>query len=128
VLQRRREIGIRLAIGARSLDIARRVTLEVFVMVFLGAAAGLGLGMASARYVESLLYQVKAADLGSLALPSLAILAAALLAALPPVIRAVRIDPVTGIAKQLGVSRTSVIRLLRSRKSPKQGMHFGAGG
>jgi ABC-type antimicrobial peptide transport system permease subunit len=77
VLQRRREIGIRTAIGARSLDIARRVTLEVFAMVFLGAAAGLGLGVASARYIESLLYQVKAADLGSLALPSLAILGAA---------------------------------------------------
>jgi predicted permease len=94
VLQRRREIGIRMAIGARSLDIARRVTLDVFAMVLLGAAAGLGLGMASARYVESLLYQVKATDFGALALPSLAILATALLAALPPVIRAVRIDPV----------------------------------
>jgi predicted permease len=94
VLQRRREIGIRMAIGARSLDIARRVTLDVFAMVMLGAAAGLGLGMASARYIEALLYQVNATDLGGLALPSLAILAAALLAALPPVIRAVRIDPV----------------------------------
>jgi ABC-type lipoprotein release transport system permease subunit len=94
VLQRRREIGIRMAIGARSLDIARGLTLEVFAMVFLGAAAGLGLGMASAHYIESLLYQVKATDLGSLTLPALAILAAALLAALPPVIRAVRIDPV----------------------------------
>ena len=94
VLQRRREIGIRMAIGARSFDIARRVTLDVFVMVLLGAAAGLGLGMASARYVESLLYQVRPTDFGALALPSLAIFAAALLAALPPVIRAVRIDPV----------------------------------
>ncbi len=94
VLQRRREIGIRMAIGARSLDIARRFTLEVFAMVILGAAAGFGLGMASVRYIESLLYQVKATDLGSLALPSSAMLAAALLAALPPVIRAVRIDPV----------------------------------
>ncbi len=94
VLQRRREIGIRMAIGARSLDIARRVSLDVFAMVFLGAAAGLGLGMASVRYIEALLYQVKATDFGALALPSLAILAAALLAALPPVIGAVRIDPV----------------------------------
>jgi ABC-type lipoprotein release transport system permease subunit len=38
---------------------------------------------------------VKAGDLGTLAVPSLTIIAAALLAALPPVIRAVRIDPVT---------------------------------
>jgi len=93
VLQRRREIGIRMAIGARSGAIARLVTLPVFSMVLVGALAGLALGMASARYIESLFYEVKATDLDSLALPSLTILAAATLAALPAVIRAVRIDP-----------------------------------
>jgi predicted permease len=95
VFQRRREIGIRMAIGAQAGDIARRVTVEVFTMVVAGALAGLALGMASARYIETLLYQVKPTDLGLLALPSLIILAAALLAALPAVIHAVRIDPVT---------------------------------
>ena len=94
VLQRRREIGIRMAIGAQSGDIARRVTVEVFSMVLVGALAGLALGMASVRYIETLLYQVKAGDLGPMALPALAILAAAFLAALPAVIHAVRIDPV----------------------------------
>jgi predicted permease len=94
VLQRRREIGIRMAIGARAGDIARRVTGEVFAMVLVGAVAGLGLGMAAMRYVETLFYQVKATDAGVLALPSLAILGAAVLAALPPVIHAVRTDPV----------------------------------
>ena len=49
VLQRRREIGIRMAIGAPAADIARRVSAEVFSMVLLGALAGLALGMASAR-------------------------------------------------------------------------------
>ena len=93
VLQRRREIGIRMAIGAQAADIARRVARDVFAMVLAGAAAGLALGMVSVRYIESLLYQVKAADAAMLALPSLTILAAALLAALPAVIRAVRIDP-----------------------------------
>ena len=95
VLQRRREIGIRIAIGAQAGEIARRVTADVFSMVLVGAAAGVALGMAAVRYIESLLYQVKATDLGVLALPSLTILAAALLAALPAVVRAVRIDPVT---------------------------------
>jgi putative ABC transport system permease protein len=95
VLQRRREIGIRLAIGAQPGGIARLVTVDVFSMVVAGALAGLALGMASVRYIESLLYQVKGTDVGVLALPSLTILAAALLAALPAVIRAVRIDPVT---------------------------------
>jgi ABC-type lipoprotein release transport system permease subunit len=55
---------------------------------------GVALGLASARYLESLLFQVKATDLRVLALPALTIAAAALLAALPAVIRAVRIDPV----------------------------------
>jgi ABC-type antimicrobial peptide transport system permease subunit len=93
VLQRRREIGIRIAVGAQAGGIARLVTSEVFSMVLLGAAGGIGLGMLSVRYVESLFYQVKATDLQMLALPSLAILAGALLAALRPVIQAVRIDP-----------------------------------
>ena len=93
VLQRRREIGIRMAIGAQAGDIARRVTVDAFSMVLVGALAGLALGMASTRYIESLLYQVKPTEFGVLALPSLTILGAALLAALPAVIRAVRIDP-----------------------------------
>jgi len=93
VLQRRREIGIRMAIGARASDIARRVTADVFGMVLLGAIAGLALSLASVRYIESLLYEVKPTDPSILALPSVTILLAAFLAALPPVIRAVRIDP-----------------------------------
>jgi len=93
VLQRRREIGIRLAIGARAGSIARGVTAEVFLMVLVGAAAGLALGMAAVRSLESLLFQVKAYDLTMLAIPAMTIVAAALLAAVPAVIRAVRIDP-----------------------------------
>jgi len=97
VLQRRREIGIRMAIGAQAGDIARRVTADVFLMVLAGALTGLALGMASARSIEALLYQVKATDLAMLALPSFTILAAALLAALPAVVHAVRIDPVAAL-------------------------------
>jgi predicted permease len=93
VLQRRREIAIRMAVGAEAGGVARLVTRDVFSMVLLGAAAGVGLGMISVQYVESLFYQVKATDLEMLALPSLAILAGALLAALRPVVQAVRIDP-----------------------------------
>jgi ABC-type antimicrobial peptide transport system permease subunit len=88
VLQRR------MAIGAQAGNIARLVTVEIFAMVPVGALAGIALGMTSARYIEALLYQVKPTDLGMLALPSFTILAAALLAALPAVIHAVRIDPV----------------------------------
>jgi hypothetical protein len=49
---------------------------------------------ASVRYIESLLYEVKGTDVRMRMIPSLTILAAALVAALPAVIRAVRIDPV----------------------------------
>jgi len=94
VVQRRREIGIRIAVGAQACSIARLVTIDVFPMVLIGGVAGLGLGMASVRYIETLFYEVKATDLAMLAFPSLTLLAVALLATLPAVIRAVRTDPV----------------------------------
>jgi predicted permease len=93
VLQRRREIGIRIAIGARSAAIARLVTVPAFSMVAAGALAGLALGMASVRYIEPLFYQVKSTDAGVLGIAALAILVTALVTALPAVIRAVRVDP-----------------------------------
>jgi predicted lysophospholipase L1 biosynthesis ABC-type transport system permease subunit len=94
VLQRRREIGIRMAIGAKPGDIVRSVTTQAFAMVLLGAISGVALGALSVRYIAALLYHVKPTDPMMLAWPSATILAAALLAALPAVIRAVRIDPV----------------------------------
>jgi hypothetical protein len=62
--------------------------------VLTGAVTGLGLGLISVRYIETLFYQVKGTDLPMLTVPSLLIIAAAVFAALPAVIRAVRIDPV----------------------------------
>jgi putative ABC transport system permease protein len=100
VIQRRREIGIRLAIGAPAAGIARLVTVQVFSMVLAGAAVGLAVGMASVRYIETLFYQVKATDAGMLLLPALSLFAAALLASLPAVIEAVRIDPVNTLRSE----------------------------
>lgn len=94
VLQRRREIGIRMAIGAQATHIALRVIGDVIAMVIVGALAGVLLGMTSARYLQTLLYQVKPTDLGVVTTPAAAILIAALIAALAPLVRAVRIDPV----------------------------------
>jgi predicted permease len=94
---RQREIGIRMAIGAPAANIARNVTVDVFAMVLAGAVAGLAFGMASTRYIETLLFEVKATDWTRLALPSVTILAAAMLAAIPAVIRAVRVDPVSAL-------------------------------
>jgi putative ABC transport system permease protein len=94
VLQRRREIGIRLAIGAPSGVIARLVTLDIFAMVVAGAVCGLALGMASVRFIETLFYQVKATDPEVLLWPAFTVFVAAFLASAPAVIHAVRIDPV----------------------------------
>jgi ABC-type antimicrobial peptide transport system permease subunit len=93
VLQREREFGIRIAIGARVGSIARLLTTEVFAMVLVGAAVGWALGMASVRYVETLLFGVNGSDPSMLVLPALVIFASALLASLPAVTRAARIDP-----------------------------------
>lgn len=94
LLQRARELGIRLALGARATHIAREVTAGILSAVLLGALCGLGLGVLSTRWIASLLYQVKPTDPVLLALPWLIILATAALAAIPAVLRALHIDPV----------------------------------
>jgi ABC-type antimicrobial peptide transport system permease subunit len=94
VMQREREIGVRIALGAKAGNIALLVSARVFAMVLLGAAAGLTLGLASERFVASLLYGVKGAEMSMMALPAVVLLLAAALAAAPAVMRAVRIDPV----------------------------------
>jgi ABC-type antimicrobial peptide transport system permease subunit len=93
VLQRRREIGIRMALGARSEDVVWRVTTEVFGMLLLGAATGLAMGVASARYIAGLLFEVHATDWRILTTPTVTILVVSLAAAFPPILRAIRIDP-----------------------------------
>ena len=95
VLQRRRDIGIRIAIGANTGSIVRLVTAEIFGMVLAGTLAGGALGLASGRYIEMLLYQVSPTCLPMLALPAVAVLAAGMLASLPAILHAVQIDPVT---------------------------------
>jgi ABC-type antimicrobial peptide transport system permease subunit len=93
VTQQRREIGIRIALGARPTQVVRRVTTDLFAMVSFGLFLGLAGGLACARFVESILYEVKPTNPGAVAAPLLALFAAALLAVLPPAIRAVHIDP-----------------------------------
>jgi putative ABC transport system permease protein len=93
VVARRREIAIRMALGAQPGHVAGRVALEAVAMVAAGAAAGVALGVVPARYLASILYQVKPTDAAALAIPTAAMLAAGLVAALPALLRAIRIDP-----------------------------------
>jgi ABC-type antimicrobial peptide transport system permease subunit len=92
-VQRRREVGIRMALGAPLRAVAGRMAGEVAVMLALGSIAGVLAGLGSQKYLEALLYQVKATDPGILLAPALTVLAVALVASLPPVLYAMRIDP-----------------------------------
>ncbi|MGH7554092.1 MAG: FtsX-like permease family protein, partial [Longimicrobiales bacterium] len=93
VIQRRREIGIRMALGARSTDLVRRVSTQALGMLCLGSLIGVAGGLASGRFVATLLFEVKSTDVGMVMAPILTLAAAAVVAALPPAIRAVRVDP-----------------------------------
>lgn len=93
VMQREREIGVRIALGATARNIAQIVSARVFAMVLLGAGVGLMLGLASERFVASLLYGVKGTEISMMTLPAVVLLLAVALAAAPAVIRAIRIDP-----------------------------------
>jgi predicted permease len=93
VAQRRRELGIRLALGARARAVATLVAARPLALIVLGSALGLELGLISERYFATLLYQVKGSDPYMLALPAITLLSAAALAAIPPALRAIRLDP-----------------------------------
>jgi ABC-type antimicrobial peptide transport system permease subunit len=80
-------------LGAQAADVARRVTVESFTMLGLGCALGLAGGFACSTLVESLLFEVKPRDPQLLLIAGLVLALTAIAAAIPPVIRAVRIDP-----------------------------------
>jgi hypothetical protein len=79
--------------GATGADIARRVTVGSVATIAVGSAIGLGLGLTSERYIGELLYQVKATDPNLLAVPLITLLGVAVLAAVPPVLRSIYLDP-----------------------------------
>ena len=93
VLQRRREIGIRMALGAAPGGIAIRITGQAFVRAVLGMLIGFAFGLASAKHIQSLLFEVKATDVSTLAAPGVTVLLVALIAAAPAMLRATRVDP-----------------------------------
>ncbi|HTZ56582.1 MAG TPA: ABC transporter permease [Acidobacteriaceae bacterium] len=93
VVQRHREIGIRIALGARSGNVVRPIVSGISIALAFGTVTGLAFGVLSTRYIESLLYQVKASDPIQLAGPCLIIFLAAIFAAAPAVVRALYINP-----------------------------------
>jgi hypothetical protein len=97
VARRTREIGIRIALGARSARVMRAVLREGLALALIGTALGLGGAWALSRVMESLLYGVTTRDPLTFVLAPVALLAFALLAALLPAWRATRVSPVDAI-------------------------------
>jgi predicted permease len=93
VQQREREIGIRMALGAQVAHVVRQVTARLSFAVMTGIFAGLLLGLGLTRYIQSLLYEVKATDIAMIALPCSIILAIACIVTVPALLRAIHVDP-----------------------------------
>jgi len=94
VARRNREIGIRMALGARGPDVARWFVGQGMTWVVGGIALGLVGAVAASRLISSLLYGVTATDLPTYLGGAVALAAVAFVASLIPARRAVTIDPV----------------------------------
>lgn len=97
VTQRRREIGVRMALGATRKTIVRLVVGRGLALAGLGIALGTGVALAATRILESRLYGVSPTDPVTFAVSGLALIGAALLAAAVPAARAAEVEPVTAI-------------------------------
>jgi putative ABC transport system permease protein len=100
VVQRTREIGIRMALGAEPGDVRWLVVREVGSMVIAGVAIGLPLAYGMAHYSESLLYGVKANSPSAYVLGLVLIAVVALAACYLPARRATRVDPLVALRYQ----------------------------
>jgi putative ABC transport system permease protein len=97
VSSRTREIGVRMAFGARPAGVLARVLRDGASLSLAGAALGLAGALVLTRFLSTLLYEVSPHDpLTLVAVPSLAMLAS-LVAGLHPAVRAARIDPMEAL-------------------------------
>ena len=97
VTERTREIGVRMAIGARPVDIALQIEKYAGIWTGIGVAAGLVGSFALARAIRGLLFEVSPNDPFSLLVSATVLLVTAALAAWIPSSRAARIDPVVAL-------------------------------
>lgn len=93
VSRRRREIGLRMALGAWSGGVFRLVATETLLLTGIGVALGLTVAYFGGRLLESLLYGVPPQDVPTLVASAALFMLMALLAALVPIRRALEVDP-----------------------------------
>ncbi|HKV28474.1 MAG TPA: FtsX-like permease family protein, partial [Candidatus Acidoferrales bacterium] len=97
VTQRTNEFGIRMALGARPVDVLNLVLKQGAKLALVGAAAGIIVGIALMFAMRSVLYGVSAADPVSFASAAILLLFVALLACYIPAHRATRVDPMVAL-------------------------------
>lgn len=93
VAQRRREVGIRLALGAEPAAVQRMFLRHGVILAAIGCGVGLAGAMAVSRLMKSLLFGVTALDPTTYAIAPVALLMAALLACYFPARKAAAVDP-----------------------------------
>jgi putative ABC transport system permease protein len=97
VALRTRELAIRLTLGARPFTVGNIVIRQSAILVVAGLAVGLVLIRIAESALTRVLYEVSPGDIGSTTIASALLFAAALLACIPPALRAMRVDPVEGL-------------------------------
>jgi ABC-type antimicrobial peptide transport system permease subunit len=93
VVQRQRELGLRLALGAAPSDLRRLVVANGMKLTLIGAAFGTVAAFAVARLISSLLFGIKATDAVTFTGVCVLLVFAALPATYIPALRATRVDP-----------------------------------
>src|SRR5215470_6476560 len=97
VVQRTKEIGIRMAIGAKRVDVISMILREAGILTAIGLLVGTTLALASAQVVKSLLYGLKPRDPVTMVLALVTLTAVAALASFLPAYRASRLDPLKAL-------------------------------
>ena len=100
VTLRTREIGIRMALGARTGQVLGLVIGNALRLVLAGVIVGLALALGLTRYLKTLLYGVTPTDASTLASVAFLLIAVALLASYFPALRASRVDPSSALRSE----------------------------